>query len=101
MGTNANTGMLIAAMAAGLFSAGLAAPAEAADTDKVQCHGINGCKGKSACHTKEHACAGRNACKSKGWLLTSEKECKTKGGRAQPAGSAPMPAPKPTPAPKK
>jgi hypothetical protein len=94
MRTNANVGALIAAMAAGLFTAGLPTTTQAADTDKVQCHGINACKGKSACHTKSHACAGRNNCKGQGWLPSTEKECKAKGGRSQPLHSAPMSPPK-------
>lgn len=94
MRTNASAGALIAAMAAGFFTAGTTATTQAADGDKVQCHGINACKGKSACHAKDHACAGRNACKGKGWLPSTEKECKAKGGRPQPMNSAPMPPPK-------
>lgn len=93
MKNSAHTGALVAAMAAGLFSAGLSATAQAADTDKVQCHGINACKGKSACHTKANACAGRNSCKGKGWLYTTAKECKDKGGHAQPAPNPPMTPP--------
>lgn len=45
-----------------------------------ECHGINSCKGTSACHTESNSCAGTNSCKGKGWLKTSEKECKDKKG---------------------
>jgi len=90
MRASTSTGALVAAMAAGLFTTGVAVTTQAADTDKVQCHGINACKGKGACHTKEHACGGKNSCKGKGWLLTTEKDCKAKGGRSQPL--TPMPA---------
>ena len=74
-------GALIAAMAAGLFSASAPLVATAADSDKVQCQGVNSCKGKSACHGANNGCAGQNACKGKGWIQTTEKECKAKGGK--------------------
>lgn len=74
-------GALIAAMAAGLFAASAPMVASAGDSDKVQCQGVNSCKGKSACHTASSACAGQNSCKGKGWLMLTEKECKAKGGK--------------------
>jgi hypothetical protein len=74
-------GALIAAMAAGLFGASTPLIASAADSDKVQCQGVNACKGKSACHGPNNACAGQNSCKGKGWIQTTEKECKAKGGK--------------------
>jgi hypothetical protein len=81
-----NKGALIAAMAAGLFSAGAPVLANAADSDKVHCAGVNSCKGKSACHSADNGCAGRNACKGKGWIVMTEKECKAKGGKVTDAG---------------
>jgi hypothetical protein len=72
---------LIAAMAAGFFSASAPLVVKAADSDKVQCQGVNSCKGKSACHGAANACAGQNACKGKGWIQTTEKDCKAKGGK--------------------
>ena len=74
-------GALIAAMAAGFFSASTPLVVKAADSDKVQCQGVNACKGKSACHTASNGCAGQNSCKGKGWIQTTEKECKAKGGK--------------------
>ena len=74
-------GALIAAMAAGFFSASTPLIVSAADSDKVQCQGVNSCKGKSACHTATNACAGQNSCKGKGWIQMTEKECKAKGGK--------------------
>jgi hypothetical protein len=74
-------GALIAAMAAGFFSASTPLVVKAADSDKVQCQGGNACKGKSACHTASSGCAGQNSCKGKGWIMTTEKECKAKGGK--------------------
>ena len=74
-------GTLIAAMAAGLLSATAPLVVKAADSDKVQCQGVNSCKGKSACHGAANACAGQNSCKGKGWISTTEKDCKAKGGK--------------------
>ena len=73
-------GALIAAMAAGLFSAAAPVVASAADSDKVHCQGANACKGKGSCHSASNGCAGTNACKGKGWVVTTEKECKDKHG---------------------
>ena len=74
-------GALIAAMAAGLFSAGTPLIASAGDDAKVHCQGVNGCKGKGSCHSASNSCAGQNGCKGKGWVEMSEKECKDKGGK--------------------
>ena len=57
-----NRGAIIAAMAAGLFSAGAPIAASAADSAKVHCEGVNACKGK-------------------GWIEMTEKDCKAKGGK--------------------
>jgi uncharacterized membrane protein len=85
MRNSTNKGALVAAIAAGLFSAGLPVDSRAADSDKVRCHGINACKGKGACNGADHACAGKNSCKGKGWIETTEKQCKEKGGRIEKA----------------
>jgi uncharacterized membrane protein len=76
-----NQGAIIAAMAAGLFSAGAPLRASAADADKIHCQGVNSCKGKSACATATSGCSGQNSCKGKGWIEMTEKECKAKGGK--------------------
>ncbi len=87
-------GAIVAAMAAGLFTAALPAASRAADTDKVHCYGINECKGQGACKgagscsgknscKSVGSCAGTNSCKGKGWIETSEKECRAKGGRVE------------------
>lgn len=74
-------GAIIAAMAAGLFSAGAPLAASAADSAKVHCQGVNSCKGKSACATAKSGCSGQNGCKGQGWIEMTEKECKAKGGK--------------------
>jgi hypothetical protein len=82
--TNVFSGAAIAAAAASLFLSGMVAvsPATAAEA-KVQCAGVNSCKGKSECSTAANACQGQNACKGKGWLSMSEKQCIAKGGKAE------------------
>jgi hypothetical protein len=79
-------GALIAAMAAGLFTAAAPVLASAADAAKVHCEGANACKGKGSCHGAANACAGKNGCKGKGWTEMSEKDCKAAGGKVAPAG---------------
>jgi len=75
-----------------LFAAALAGLALTASANEVaksaapqkemegQCHGINSCKGTSACHSEKNSCAGSNSCKGKGWLKMSAKSCKQKKG---------------------
>lgn len=47
---------------------------------KVDCGGVNECKGKGTCKTEKHGCGGQNACKGQGVLTMTEDECKAKGG---------------------
>lgn len=47
---------------------------------KVDCAGVNACKGKGTCAGENHGCGGQNECKGKGVLSMTEEECKTKGG---------------------
>ncbi len=47
---------------------------------EVHCHGINACKGTSACATATSSCKGQNSCKGIGWLPMTEAECDAKGG---------------------
>jgi hypothetical protein len=78
------SGLLLATAAAALFASGAVMAAEQGDATeaKVQCGGINACKGQSACKTATNACKGQNACKGKGWQPTaSAEECKDKGGK--------------------
>lgn len=51
------------------------------ESGKVNCMGINECKGQSQCHTASHGCAGQNACKGKGWIQVTRAECDEKGGK--------------------
>lgn len=82
-------GALIAALAAGLFSAAMPLAAHASDSDKVHCMGVNSCKGKGSCKGADNACAGKNGCKGKGFMEMTAKECATKGGTVAAPAAAP------------
>ena len=69
------TGAAIRTAAALLFSTTAITTASAEDA-QVQCTGVNGCKGQSACKTASNACKGQNACKGHGFLMMSDKDCK-------------------------
>lgn len=82
--TRSLSGAAVAIAAAGLFLAGAASDGSAAQVAaKVQCNGVNACKGKSDCATASNACHGQNACKGQGWVSMTEKECQEKGGKVQ------------------
>ena len=78
------SGAALAVAAAGLFLSGTAGVV-AADTKeaKVQCAGVNACKGKSECSSAKNGCGGQNACKGQGWMSMSEKQCLAKGGTVE------------------
>ena len=65
----------VAAAAALLFGSGLASTAVAGTDAKVQCTGVNACKGQSACKSANNACKGQNSCKGKGFLEMTQAEC--------------------------
>ena len=65
----------VAAAAALLFGTGLASTAVAGTDAKVQCTGVNACKGQSACKSANNACKGQNSCKGKGVLEMSKADC--------------------------
>lgn len=64
----------IAAAAAILFSVAPFATAAAGEA-KVECHGVNACKGQSACKSASNACKGQNSCKGQGFLELTQKAC--------------------------
>ncbi|MDP3333061.1 MAG: hypothetical protein Q8Q40_02020 [Methylococcaceae bacterium] len=83
MSTSKNTsGLILATAAAALFISGSAMAAEQGATQeaKVNCGGINACKGQSA----TSACNGLNACKGQGVNTVTKKECDEKGGKVLP-----------------
>jgi hypothetical protein len=81
---NTFSGAAVAAAAAGLFLSGTVSISSAnAAEAKVQCAGVNSCKGKSECSSAKNGCSGKNACKGQGWMQMTEKECLTKGGKVE------------------
>ncbi len=78
------SGLVLASAAAGLMAlaGATAGTAIAAEAEKVNCYGVNKCKGAGACGGKGHSCAGENACKGQGYLKIDEETClKIQGGR--------------------
>lgn len=76
---------LIASAVAGLFVAGVAHPAAAADTasgEKIKCEGVNSCKGTSDCKTAHNACKGQNGCGGHGFKMMTDEECKAAKAKA-------------------
>ena len=72
------SGLALATAAAGLFA--IAPMGATAGEDKVQCMGVNGCKGQSACKTANSSCKGLNSCKGQGFLELTKAECEAQGG---------------------
>lgn len=70
-----------AAFALAITGTGIAVPSgvQAAE-DKVQCVGVNSCKGHSDCKTATSSCKGLNACKGQGFLELTKAECDEQGG---------------------
>ena len=78
------SGAAIAVAAASLFLSGMVGVSSAnAEEAKVQCAGVNSCKGKSECSSAKNGCSGKNACKGQGWMSMSEKQCLAKGGKVE------------------
>ena len=82
-----NTGLAIAA-AAMMAAAPVSFADEHAEShvgqgssaDLGECHGVNACKGQSACATADSACKGHNGCKGEGFAKTTAAACEEKGG---------------------
>jgi hypothetical protein len=83
-GVKALSSAALAVAAAGLFLSGAVSVSSAnAEEAKVQCAGVNACKGKSECSSAKNGCSGKNACKGQGWMSMSEKQCLEKGGKVE------------------
>lgn len=76
------SGAAIATAAALLFSTLSVSTASAAEA-KVQCMGVNSCKGQSACKTANSSCKGMNSCKGQGFLEMTQKECDAAKAKAK------------------
>lgn len=72
----------IATAAASMFAMAVPMTASAGE-DNVQCHGVNSCKGTSACKTANSSCKGLNACKGQGFLELSKADCDDQGGTTE------------------
>jgi hypothetical protein len=72
------TGVMLAIGAASVFA--LTPVIATASSSKVNCYGVNSCKGKSSCKTAQNACKGKNSCKGHGVVKMSAKRCAKKGG---------------------
>jgi hypothetical protein len=72
----------LAAAAAVMFSTAAISTASADDA-KVQCQGVNSCKGHSACKSANNACKGQNSCKGKGFLDMSKADCDAAKAKAK------------------
>ncbi len=82
MSVSKKSGAAIAATAAAFLLSGTAtATVAVADETKVQCFGVNACKGQGACKTASNECKGQNACKSQGFVLLTGPDCTAKGGK--------------------
>src|SRR5258708_13472963 len=78
------SGAALAAAAASLFLSGSIVVSSAnAEEAKVQCAGVNSCKGKSECSSAKNGCSGQNACKGQGWRSMTEKQCLEKDAKVQ------------------
>jgi uncharacterized membrane protein len=74
-----------AALAAAAFTLAISgtmfAKTSVAAEGKIQCIGINSCKGHSECKTASTGCNGMNSCKGKGWISKTKAECKALKGK--------------------
>ena len=76
--TRATLASAAAVFALGAVSFTTASPTFAADqggSAKVQCFGVNACKGQSDCKSGNHDCKGQNSCKGQGFKSESAKAC--------------------------
>lgn len=51
-----------------------------AASDKVNCYGVNSCKGLAECKTSQNSCKGLASCKGLGFMGMAAAQCLTKGG---------------------
>ncbi|MEI2806733.1 MAG: hypothetical protein V9G18_12575 [Albidovulum sp.] len=68
------SGAAVAAAAFALAISGLAPAPAHADDAKVQCIGVNSCKGQSECKTANSSCKGLNSCKGQGFLSMTKAD---------------------------
>jgi hypothetical protein len=71
------------ATAAALLFATLGVATASADEAKVQCAGVNSCKGQSSCKSAKNSCKGLNACKGQGFVEMSRADCTAARAKAK------------------
>jgi hypothetical protein len=76
------TGVALATAAALLFGSMVATTASA-DEAKVQCAGVNSCKGQSSCKSARNSCKGMNSCKGQGFVEMSRADCAAAKAKAK------------------
>lgn len=76
------SGAAVATAAALLFNS-VAVGTASAEEAKVQCMGVNACKGQSACQTAHNGCKGQNACKGQGFKEMTKAECEAAKAASQ------------------
>jgi len=81
MKTSKAGGVAIATAAALLF--GSFATTASADEAKVQCTGVNSCKGQSSCKSAKNSCKGMNSCKGQGFVEMSKTDCAAAKAKAK------------------
>ena len=72
--------LALASAAATLFTAAPVMTANAGEDSKVQCYGVNKCKGHNDCKTASNACKGHASCKGQGFVMMSKHACEEIGG---------------------
>ncbi len=77
-------GVTVATAAAMLFGT-LSAVAVRADEAKIQCAGVNACKGQSSCKSAKNSCQGMNSCKGKGFVAMTDPSVPRRKPKPRPA----------------
>ena len=75
------SGLALASAAAGLFALATPIVGTAENEAKVECYGVNSCKGKGSCASTNNSCKGQNACKGQGWVALTKEGCVALGGK--------------------
>lgn len=74
-------GLALAVSAAGMFASSAVVVADShKDEAKLQCYGVNSCKGLNDCKTEKNECKGQGSCKGLGFLNMTKADCDKAGG---------------------
>ncbi len=69
----------LAAAVAALFALGagqaFAEEGQTTEAKKIQCEGVNDCKGHGSCKSAQNDCSGKNGCAGKGFMMMTQAEC--------------------------